>query len=45
VTNGDTNVLIPWMLVTGAIVVGLNLVADLVYGFLDPRVRLEGRSV
>jgi peptide/nickel transport system permease protein len=45
VTNGDTNVLIPWMLVTGAIVVGLNLGADLVYGFLDPRVQLEGRSV
>ena len=45
VTNGDTNVVIPWMLVTGAIVIGLNLVADLVYGLLDPRVRLEGRSV
>jgi peptide/nickel transport system permease protein len=37
---GDTNVLIPWMLVTGAFVVSFNLVADVLYGLLDPRVRV-----
>ena len=41
VTNGDTAVILPWLLVTGAIVVGLNLLADLFYGVLDPRVRLS----
>jgi len=39
-TNGDTNVLLPWMLVTGALVVLANLVADLGYGLIDPRVRV-----
>lgn len=37
---GDTNVLIPWLLVTGGAIVFFNLVADAVYGVLDPRVRL-----
>ncbi len=41
VNNGDTNVLIPWLLVTGTIIVAFNLVADLLYGLLDPRVRLS----
>jgi ABC-type dipeptide/oligopeptide/nickel transport system permease component len=40
-TNGDTAVILPWMLVTGAIVVLFNLVADVMYGVLDPRVRLS----
>ena len=42
VTNGDTAVLLPWMMVAGAIVVVANLAADLLYGVLDPRVRLAG---
>jgi peptide/nickel transport system permease protein len=41
VNNGDTNVLIPWLLVTGAIIIAFNLVADVLYGVLDPRVRLQ----
>jgi peptide/nickel transport system permease protein len=41
VNNGDTNVLIPWLLVTGAIIIAFNLLADLAYGLLDPRVRLS----
>jgi peptide/nickel transport system permease protein len=40
VNNGDTNVLLPWLLVTGAIIVAFNLLADILYGVLDPRVRL-----
>ncbi|HEV2369426.1 MAG TPA: ABC transporter permease [Acidimicrobiales bacterium] len=37
--NGDTNVLLPWMIVTALFIVGFNLLADIVYGVLDPRIR------
>ena len=37
---GDAFVLLPWMLITGIAVIVLNLVADIAYGLLDPRVRL-----
>jgi peptide/nickel transport system permease protein len=37
---GDAFVLLPWMLITGIAVIVLNLVADVAYGLLDPRVRL-----
>jgi peptide/nickel transport system permease protein len=39
--NGDTQVIVPWMLVTGALIIVFNLVADILYGVLDPRVRLS----
>lgn len=38
--NGDTNILLPWMLVTGAFIILFNLIADVMYGVLDPRVRV-----
>lgn len=38
--NGDTNVLLPWMMVVAVFIVGFNLLADVVYGILDPRIRL-----
>lgn len=38
--NGDTSILLPWMLVTGALIIVFNLVADVMYGVLDPRVRI-----
>jgi peptide/nickel transport system permease protein len=38
--NGDTQIVLPWMLVTGAIIVAFNLIADLLYSVLDPRVRV-----
>lgn len=38
--DGDTNVLIPWMLVAGVAVIFANLLADVAYAILDPRVRL-----
>jgi len=37
--NGDTNVLLPWMIVTAVFIVGFNLLADVVYSLLDPRIR------
>jgi peptide/nickel transport system permease protein len=39
-TNGDTNVLLPWLMVSAVFIVGFNLLADVLYGVLDPRVRL-----
>ena len=38
--QGDTNVLLPWMMVTAMFVLLFNLIADLLYGVLDPRIRL-----
>jgi peptide/nickel transport system permease protein len=29
-----------WMMVTAMVIIGFNLVADLVYAYLDPRIRL-----
>ena len=29
-----------WMMVTAAIIIGFNLLADLVYAYLDPRIRI-----
>lgn len=42
--DGDTNVLIPWMLVAGVAVIAANLLADVLYAALDPRVRLTSGS-
>ena len=42
VSDGDTAVLIPWLLVAGAAVVLANLIADVAYALLDPRVRIAG---
>lgn len=38
--TGDTNVLLPWLMVTAVFIVGFNLLADLLYATLDPRIRL-----
>lgn len=40
--DGDTAVLLPWILVVGVAVILANLGADLVYALLDPRVRVPG---
>jgi len=39
-SNGDTQVLLPWLMVTATMVVLFNLLADVLYGVLDPRIRL-----
>lgn len=38
---GDVFVLLPWMLVVAVAVVLCNLIADIAYAVLDPRVRLS----
>ncbi len=37
--NIDFNVMLGWLLVTATIVILFNLVADILYGVLDPRIR------
>jgi peptide/nickel transport system permease protein len=39
--TGDVFVLLPWMLVVAVAVVVCNLMADVSYALLDPRVRLR----
>ena len=39
--DGDTAVLLPWMLVVGVAIILFNLLADVLYAALDPRVRLD----
>jgi len=39
ILNNDVNVTLAWMLVTSVIVIVFNLIADILYAFLDPRIR------
>jgi peptide/nickel transport system permease protein len=39
VTKPDVNELLAWLMVTATIVIVLNLIADVLYGVLDPRIR------
>ena len=39
--NFDKNAITGWLMVSGFIVVLGNLIADLLYGVLDPRIRYE----
>jgi peptide/nickel transport system permease protein len=39
VTNIDFNIMLGWLLVTATIVITFNLIADILYGILDPRIR------
>jgi peptide/nickel transport system permease protein len=38
--QGDANVLVVWTVLVAAFVVAFNLLADILYGLLDPRIRL-----
>jgi peptide/nickel transport system permease protein len=38
---GDVFVLVPWMVVTATVVITFNLIADMLYGVIDPRVRVS----
>jgi len=40
-SGGETYVIMAWLMVTSVMVVFFNLVADVVLGFLDPRIRLD----
>jgi peptide/nickel transport system permease protein len=39
-TNGDTQVLLPWLMISATFIILFNLLADVLYGVLDPRIRL-----
>ena len=39
VNNVDVNVVLAWLMVTAVVVVLFNLVTDIVYGIIDPRIR------
>jgi peptide/nickel transport system permease protein len=39
VITNDVNVLLAWLMVTSVIVVLFNLIADVLYAVLDPRIR------
>ena len=38
--DNDINVVLGWLIVSAAVIVLFNLIADIVYGILDPRIRL-----
>ena len=40
-SNGDFPELMPWMVIVVLAVILFNLLADLSYAFLDPRIRLD----
>jgi peptide/nickel transport system permease protein len=37
----DTYPIMAWLMVTSVIVIGFNLIADVIYGYLDPRIRYD----
>ena len=37
--NNDFNIMLGWLLITATIVIAFNLLADILYGVLDPRIR------
>lgn len=39
VRDNDPNMVLAWLMVTGVVVVTFNLIADVLYGVLDPRIR------
>ena len=39
--TGDTAILLPWLMVSAIFIVLFNLLADVLYGVLDPRIRLS----
>jgi peptide/nickel transport system permease protein len=39
--NGDPYPVMAWLMVTATLVIIFNLVADIAYGYLDPRVRYD----
>jgi peptide/nickel transport system permease protein len=40
-TAGETYNIMAWLLITATMIVAFNLIADIVLGFLDPRIRLD----
>jgi peptide/nickel transport system permease protein len=40
VNHNDPNTLMGWLIVVAVMVVVANLIADLLYGIMDPRIRV-----
>ena len=38
--NNDINVVLGWLMVSAVVIVIFNLIADILYAVLDPRIRL-----
>lgn len=38
---GDADVVVGWLMVSAVFIIGFNLLADILYGVLDPRIRLS----
>ena len=41
VVNLDTNIMLAYLIVTAIFVILFNLLADILYAFLDPRIRYD----
>jgi peptide/nickel transport system permease protein len=41
ITKIDPNLLLCWFFITAVAVIAFNLIADIIYAFLDPRIRLD----
>ena len=39
--NGDYTQILPWMMIVVISVILFNLLADIIYAVLDPRIRLD----
>jgi peptide/nickel transport system permease protein len=39
--DGDAYPIMAWLMVTAVMVIVFNLIADILYGYLDPRVRFD----
>jgi peptide/nickel transport system permease protein len=39
--NGDTYAVMAYLLITSVVIILFNLIADITYGFLDPRIRYD----
>jgi peptide/nickel transport system permease protein len=39
--RGEVHTLMAWLMVTAVAVILANLVADIIYGLLDPRIRYD----
>jgi peptide/nickel transport system permease protein len=44
VERSDTSLLVAYLVVVGAIFVVINTVVDIVYGFVNPTVRIAGQK-
>jgi peptide/nickel transport system permease protein len=43
--NKDVNAIVGVVMVLGVVFITLNIVVDIIVAYLDPRIRLLGRSV